>query len=179
MKRKCDADGRPQRMVWEPPSTALLKKCRPLGDRFWAKVERRGPNECWPWTGATTSNGYGSMTRGRRAEKRTSASRVSWELHFGPIAKGLLVCHHCDNPPCVNPAHLFLGTKSDNARDSVRKGRHRTLRGERCWRAKLTSADVAAIRESGESHAALGRRFGVVPQAIMYARTRRTWKHVP
>lgn len=95
----------------------------PMVDRFWAKVQRGGPDECWLWTGSLTkSGGYGQLSRSR-ALGPIRANRISYELHIGPIPDGLCVLHLCDTPACVNPAHLFLGTRGDNARDMARKGR--------------------------------------------------------
>lgn len=87
--------------------------------RFDAKVERG--EGCWVWTGLRTQYGYGTITNG--AGCKLLAHRASWELHVGPIPDGLWVLHRCDNPPCVNPAHLFLGTHADNVRDMWAKGR--------------------------------------------------------
>tara|TARA_Y100000310_G_scaffold14352_1_gene14541 strand:- start:175 stop:714 length:540 start_codon:yes stop_codon:yes gene_type:complete len=95
-----------------------------LEERFWAKV-KKGPG-CWLWTGATRPGGYGNLFTFRDKGRRnhfTSAHRASWEIHYGPIPDGLLVCHRCDNPPCVKPEHLFLGTNKDNQRDRRQKGR--------------------------------------------------------
>lgn len=91
-----------------------------LVHRFWAKVDKRGPDECWPWTGAKSSHGYGNFCVEGRTEK---ASRFSWFLVHGAIEPGICICHHCDNPICVNPAHLFAGTRLDNTRDCQAKGR--------------------------------------------------------
>jgi hypothetical protein len=101
--------------------------CRTLAERFWSKVDKRGPDECWPFTGRTNGNGaypgYGWI-RGPEANRRPlAAHRISWELHNGPIPDGLFVLHKCDFPPCTNPAHLFLGTNRDNMRDAAAKGR--------------------------------------------------------
>lgn len=91
-----------------------------VSERFWEKVDKSG--ECWVWTASTHHQwGYGHFKfRGKVAQ----AHRVSWEMHNGPIPEGLLVCHRCDNPPCIRPAHLFLGTDADNATDMVAKRRH-------------------------------------------------------
>lgn len=106
---------------------------RPLADRFWEKVDRNGPvpphrpelGACWVWTRATNGGGYGKIGSGAggEAERTLLAPRVSWDLANGPIPDGLWVLHHCDNPPCVRPDHLFLGTAKDNTRDMIGKGR--------------------------------------------------------
>jgi len=89
-------------------------------DRFWAKVNKNG--ECWIWTGAKLPKGYGHFYSG---EKTVLASRWSYEYAYGLIPEGLMVLHRCDNPPCVNPEHLFLGTMQDNIDDMIAKGRQR------------------------------------------------------
>jgi HNH endonuclease len=94
---------------------------RTLAERFWAKVDRSaGPDGCWPWTGARFWFGHGAIKIDGRP---WGAHRIAWELTNGPIPDGLQANHRCDNPPCCNPAHLFLGTQLDNVRDMDAKGR--------------------------------------------------------
>ena len=104
-----------------------MPRWAPIPDRSWPKVRIGTPDECWEWTASQDLNGYGRFEINR---KPVNAHRVAWELTHGPIPDGLFVCHHCDNPPCCNPAHLFLGTETDNMRDMVAKGRH--------WAASVT-----------------------------------------
>lgn len=126
-------------------------KCRgydlSMEERFWEKVDSAGgPDACWIWTGGTHRNGYGNLRVGK---KTIDAHRVSWELHNGPIPDGMCVCHSCpsgDNPSCVNPAHLWLGTKEDNNADRSAKGRTYRGTGENHFNAKLTWEKVRLIR---------------------------------
>lgn len=101
---------------------------RPLAERFWEKIDKNGPlwngTPCWVWTGARNTFGYGQIQRGA-GSGRVQAHILSWEIRTGHAPNNLCVLHHCDNPPCVNPAHLFLGTKKDNTADMTRKGRHK------------------------------------------------------
>lgn len=118
-------------------------------------------------------------------ERCQRAHRVSYEMSYGPIRDGLWVLHRCDNPPCVRPTHLFLGTRTDNVRDMVAKGRHKTpfaaYRGENHPMAKLTEAGVLEIRAraaAGEKRSSLCEAFGLSQAAIAHAITGRHWKHV-
>ncbi len=102
----------------------------PLEQRFWPKVEKTGT--CWVWQGATDSHGYGQIHEEPRGHSQ--AHRVSWELAYGPIPEGLDVLHCCDNPPCVRPTHLFLGTQLDNNLDAINKGRNYWANKTHCLR---------------------------------------------
>lgn len=141
--------------------------------RFWSKVEAKTAGECWTWLGAR-SHGYGRYKA--HTGITLAAHRVAWELSFGPIPRGLNVCHRCDNPPCVNPNHLFLGTQCENLRDCAVKGRARAPRGERNGRAKLMRSEVVEIRSScGVTQQALAVRFGVSRTTISYVMSGRRW----
>jgi hypothetical protein len=98
-----------------------------LAERFWSKVDQRDPDECWEWTAGRTAAGYGYLAT-TRAAGPIYAHRWSYEQHIGTIPEGRYVCHRCDNPPCVNPAHLFVGTHADNMADMKAKGRVRKPR---------------------------------------------------
>lgn len=139
-----------------------------LQERFWAKV-RKTPT-CWEWTASLTGAGYGKIGVNGRI---ITASRLSFEWACGPIPPGMFICHHCDNPKCVRPDHLFLGTALDNSRDCKAKGR--TAAGERCGRSKLTFAQVAEIRRDTGVQRRLSERYGVSPALICLIKSRKVW----
>lgn len=154
-----------------------------LDARFDAKVDRSGgPEACWPWTASRKAKGYGVFQSKRFTGAHSkNAHRVAYERAFGPIPDGLLVCHSCDNPPCVNPAHLFLGTPADNAADSARKGRHWSATRRAEWAAKrsaskLAQEDALAIRVSTEPARVLAHRFGVDESTVRRVRRGDSWK---
>ncbi len=144
--------------------------------RFWAKVVKRGPDECWLWIGAIKSNGYGHLSRGRRGEGTVMAHRLSYKLHHGHIPEGMEICHRCDVRNCVNPRHLFVGTSADNHADMVAKGRE--LRGERNPQAKLTEAEVLAIRGSEQHSDELAQFYGVSREHVDRLRRGTSWAHL-
>lgn len=162
---------------------------------FWSRVDKSGgPDACWEWTGARTRRAYGmSSWQG----KIHWAHRIAYLLAVGPVPSGLFVCHRCDNPPCVNPAHLWAGDAAANNADMAAKGRsrhprgdqngarlhpERLPRGESHGRAKLTEALVVKVREraaAGEPCRRIASDLNVDPSTIECVVNRTRWKHVP
>lgn len=148
-----------------------------FADRFWSKVDPTG--DCWLWTAYTKPDGYGQFTV--RKGKFYNAHAVSYALTAGPVPPGMVVCHRCDNPPCVNPDHLFLGTHRDNMHDMSAKGRAVHSRGEQQHNARLSEADVREIKSFPERRglrAELARRYGVSHTTITKIRSGLKWVHV-
>lgn len=147
--------------------------------RFWAKVDRSGGDlACWPWIGSTRRGGYGDF-RASRAHGVVLAHRASYEINVGAIPPGLFVLHSCDNPPCVNPAHLRVGTNQDNVRDCVDRGRKPV--GVQMPTAKLNEDKVRLIREmasNGATQMSLAALFGVSQPLISGILGGTKWKHV-
>jgi len=139
----------------------------PLDVRFHTVPKRRRIGGCLIWMGGTRS-GYGMIGSGGTNSKPLYAHRVAYELAYGPIPDGMYVCHHCDNPPCVEPTHLFLGTQQDNEDDCVSKRRH--MHGATHYNAKMTTPQVIEARllyATGEfGYYRLGIRFNVNPTTI-------------
>ncbi len=148
---------------------------RRAADRLMMQTERRG--ECLEWTGSLSEE-YG---RFYLDAKNTGVHRAVWLMLIGPIPEGMFVCHHCDNPPCVRPAHLFLGTNAENLADRDEKGRG--CHGERSHLARLNAEQVTEIRRvyaaGGVTLTQLAARFGVAKPTVHHIVARRSWKHLP
>ena len=165
-----------------------MPKTEPTFDRFWRFVHAGKP--CWLWMGSRNKDGYGhiGVSRTRRS---ALAHRVSWEIHFGPIPVGQQVLHTCDNPPCVYPGHLFLGTQLDNIADMKSKGRRKGIytapvdysfrKGERNPAHKLTREQVHEIRlafEAGTSKRSIAALYDISRPTVTAIVRGETWNDV-
>lgn len=144
--------------------------------RFWGKVKKTGDGGCWNWQGSKSS-GYGVISLGGRAGRDWRAHRISWELCKCPIPDGLFVLHRCDNPPCVNPEHLFLGTQLMNMRDMTEKGRGRPGRlfGEQNASSKISREQAMAIRRARGSVRGVAKFFGIGKSQVSNIRRGAAW----
>lgn len=171
-------------------SCYLLRKSPPPEEFFWSKIKKT--DTCWIWQGRVDRNGYGKFHVG----SIFLAHRYSYQLHNGPLAPGMFVCHKCDNPPCCNPDHLFLGTAADNIKDAAAKGRmargernaahlypDRVLRGSGHACSKLTEEQVRELRDDyaagGVTQQQLAKRYNINNSTVCYILKRRTWTHIP
>jgi len=153
-----------------------------IEERFWGKVDKSG--DCWEWLASKNKEGYGNLWIEASIHK---AHRYSWELHNGPIPeggdyRGMCVCHHCDNPSCVNPDHLFISDHKGNMADMSGKDRSNPSKGEYNGRAKLCASTVKLARErysvGGVTHGQLAIIFGVSNSAMGRAIAHKTWRDV-
>lgn len=147
-----------------------LRQSGSLHDRFFSRFVKIDSG-CWQWRAHTDKDGYGVLPGDRQ---NTRAHRLSYEIHNGQIPDGLIVCHHCDNPGCVNPDHLFVGTQKDNAQDALKKRRHYV--GEKNGRSKLTKENVKEILHSSLNGQQLADKFDVTRQTINKVRRGETWQ---
>jgi hypothetical protein len=146
---------------------------------FWMPIPWSG---CWQWLG-NVKHGEGRALVTRK-QRKLYASRVFYEHYCAPIPDGMVVCHRCDNPGCVNPAHLFLGTQADNLRDMARKGRRKGIRsafGEASGQARLSEADVRVAREmahEGRPQQDIAERLGIAQSSVSRIVNRKNWTHI-
>lgn len=182
-KSMCDRHYTRLRRHGDPSVTLRTPRDADLAERLeytgWTEILRRpdlGP--CWEWNGFRTKTRYGQISVGD--SKKTHASRIAYIAWVGPIEDGQFACHHCDNPPCINPAHLFAGTPKDNSEDCANKGR--IPHGERQWGHKLTEDEVRTIRAAYatgmSTQAAMARRYGVSTSNINAVIHGKTWARV-
>ena len=150
------------------PSGIYVRKLIPAEDRFHKKYVVDVETGCWEWSGTTGTFGYGAFSINNGTMK---AHRYSYELHYGSIPKGMKVCHTCDNPSCVNPEHLFLGTQSDNMKDMLNK--------DRSGAAKLTIQLVSEILmwlKLGYTVVDIAASYNVSYSAISHIKNGRSWR---
>lgn len=155
-----------------------------FAERFWEKVDKT--KECWEWISALSTEGYGSFSATSIGLSRSAqAHRVSWILANGALPKELYVLHRCDNRRCVNPAHLFLGSHSDNMVDKVSKNRQSkglahsaTCRGELVGNSKLTESIVRSIRADPRPQTVIAADYGITQSLVSYVKNRKIWRHL-
>lgn len=141
-----------------------------LEERFCEKVDVRLDGGCWEWVGWKNPGGYGRIRDDPPSRRALCAHRVSYSLLVEPIPQGAIIMHTCDNPGCVNPAHLMAGTQLDNMRDKSRKGRHGT--------AKLTAEQVGEIKRDHRPHSHVAADCGVNPATVSRIKCGKTWRHL-
>lgn len=173
---KLDAENLRLALRSKPGAPPRLAGIEQIQKKFWEKVDKSNESGCWPWTGNKMTNSpYGVLQLGKGV--KLVATRVSYAFAFGVDPGQLLVCHRCDNPPCVNPAHLFLGTHQENCDDKFRKGRNRHPQGEQHPFAKITDDDARKIYVSSGSSFEVARKTGIRAGLIRKIRTRQAWRH--
>lgn len=155
---------------------------RPIADRFFDGIGRKTPSGCILWAKSVKNGWHGQIGSGggpRKSKRMLVASRVAYELMVGPIPEGLGVLHRCDNPRCINPVHLFVGTQTDNMADMTAKGRQ--AKGEKCHNAKLDADKVREIRRrsaAGEVHRSIAKSLGISNASVTLIVHRQRWNHV-
>ena len=155
-----------------------------IEDRFWSKVDKGSADGCWEWTGNKHKFGYGTISIDGRPR---ATHRVSWEIHNGNIPEGTgyhgtCICHKCDNPSCVRPEHLFLGSVQENNNDMVKKGRRSSQKGANNPRSKINSTQARVIRRHANrnlmTHKEIGSIFSISSSSVAGIKSLRRWAHV-
>jgi hypothetical protein len=157
------------------PHVKRMRKGAPISERlehYSMPVTECG---CQIWFGSTNGYGYGNL---HFEDGVKLAHRLAWSEKNGPIPEGMLVCHQCDIPACINPDHLFLGTKKDNSDDKVSKNRQSRTRGEKAGTAKLTAAEVLQIWAASGLHREIAEQFGVHKSCVSLIKSRKNWAHL-
>ena len=148
-------------------------------ERFWSKVDVGGKGECWEWRAGVGPNGYGRFKIGARLFR---SHRIALALSTGDGLGGYFACHHCDNPRCCNPSHLYAGTAKTNVADMVQRGRHGGNKlnrgGENNPFAKLTEDLVRSIRKDKRTRSEIARDYGIAPSTVKAVKCRYFWKDV-
>jgi hypothetical protein len=160
------------------PTGVYERKKKSVEERFWKYVNKDCENGCWHFTGSLSNNRYGKLGVNG---KFISAHRFSYQLSYGEIPEGMHCCHKCDNPRCVNPDHLFIGTRSENMQDMLNKNRGNKVKGSLHHSSKLTEDQVLSIKKriaSGEKQCNIAKEFGIANCQITYIKNGRNWKHV-
>lgn len=145
--------------------------------RFWNRVAKTG--KCWEWVGSNNGTGYCQINI---EGMHVYVHRLSYQLIHGEIPKGMSVCHRCDNPRCVRPSHLFLGTHQQNINDKMRKGRHNPVKGEASGRSKLTDKEVLSIREEyatgNLTQIQIAQQYNITESVICRIVNKKIWRHI-
>lgn len=164
------------RSTGDPLKTKPKGKRVPIEERFWQRAKKSDISGCLEWTGSKNDDGYGIVGENGRCHL---AHRIAYRLHTGVDPGEAKVCHRCDNPACVNPDHLFLGTQAENIADRNVKGRTRSARGEAHYAVKLQASDVCQIRDmigtDGNTHASIAKLYGVAEGTIGSIHRRKNW----
>lgn len=142
--------------------------------RFWAKVDKSGDGGCWNWTRSVSKSGYGAF--GVTPKDIRYAHRYAWETLVGPIPDGLCLLHSCDNPRCVNPAHLRVGNRTENSQDRTERGR--VPKGEFAGQAKITEAVAKAIKDDPRPQAEIAKEAGVTQGHVSRIKSGQVWGHL-
>lgn len=155
--------------AWAAKSPTLEQ----YAEKFWKRVDKSEPSGCWTWQGYCQRFGHGWL-----GSRFGLAHRFAWKLLRGPLADDVCLLHHCDNPPCVNPDHLYIGDRKDNMRDKVARGR--VQKGQDSALARLKDEDVREIRrlKAEKTAGEVGAMFGITASHIFHIWARRAWKHL-